>query len=370
MKKIRYGIYLFVVVVIAMEVFLRFYDPLPSVLMGDKIMLPVNTSLTISNEKKVNGLDSHIVVKKNSLGFRGPELPKNAGTRAGLKIIAIGGSTTECVYITEGKTWEDVVSSRLQKVYNNTWINNAGLDGHSTYGHLLLLQQYVLKLKPDICIFLLGANDVGRTDLNKYDSSMLRYTGKSVSKKHWLAQHSRLFALCLNLYRGIQARTFHLDHNYKFTLLNESPLVLPDSVIATILRNDTETVKNYRLRLLEIVRLCRANKIEPVFITQPYLLGEGKDDVSGVDLETFPFDKVKNGKAKWMEMELYNLETKTVAKENNVFVIDLAHQLPKSSRYFYDTWHFNNAGCEQVGTIVSQQLLPFLQNNYSPRHSP
>jgi len=60
-------------------------------------------------------------------------------------------------------------------------------------------------------------------------------------------------------------------------------------------------------------------------------------------------------------LELYNQQTRDIAAANNVFLIDLAHLLPKSTRYFYDTWHYNNAGCKKAGEIIAAELKPFLK---------
>jgi len=54
------------------------------------------------------------------------------------------------------------------------WINNAGLDGHSTAGHLVLMREYIALMKPDVVIFLIGLNDVGRTDLNQFELENVR----------------------------------------------------------------------------------------------------------------------------------------------------------------------------------------------------
>ena len=48
----------------------------------------------------------------------------------------------------------------LEKLaYELVWLNNAGLDGHSTFGHEILLRSHIIKLKPDMIIFLTGIND-------------------------------------------------------------------------------------------------------------------------------------------------------------------------------------------------------------------
>ena len=49
------------------------------------------------------------------------------------------------------------------------WINNAGLDGATTYRHLILMEDYLIKLRPKVVLFLVGINDVGAGDLDKAD---------------------------------------------------------------------------------------------------------------------------------------------------------------------------------------------------------
>jgi len=360
MKRIGYILYVFVFTAIALEIFLRIYNPFPAALIGDEIALKTNYQITFPNKAKLNGLDTQIVVTKNSLGFRGPELPRSST----VKILAVGGSTTECIFVNDGKTWPDVLRSRLNLSYGPVWINNAGLDGQSTYGHLFLLKQHILKLKPDVCIFLVGCNDVGRTDLNAYDSSLLNV------RKSWktrLAHHSRLFNLGLNLYRHHKAVGLNLVHKKNLSLADHASLVITDSVIKIKMDQEAAIVTHYAKRLQEIIALCRSNSIEPVFITQPFLLGEGNDDVTGADLATYRIADDLNGKLLWQKLELYNQETRHVANRNNVHLIDLARRLPKSTRYFYDLWHYNNAGCLKIGNVVADALIPFLQEKYSAK---
>ena len=45
----------------------------------------------------------------------------------------------------------------------------------------------------------------------------------------------------------------------------------------------------------------------------------------------------------------YNDVLRALAAEENTLLIDLARQLPKDSRYFYDTLHFTNEGAKRLG---------------------
>jgi hypothetical protein len=75
-RGIGYAFYLFVAVFLLLEVALRLYNPFHLRLKGDRIMLPINLRMTITN--RINPkLDPVIVNTRNSLGFRGPEPPEN-----------------------------------------------------------------------------------------------------------------------------------------------------------------------------------------------------------------------------------------------------------------------------------------------------
>jgi hypothetical protein len=89
-------------------------------------------------------VDKEIVVIKNSLGFRGPEMP--ADFRDRLSVFTVGGSTTECSFLAEDKTWPRRLADRLGTRIPSLWLNNAGLDGHSTFGHIHLLRQILVPL--------------------------------------------------------------------------------------------------------------------------------------------------------------------------------------------------------------------------------
>lgn len=72
-----------------------------------------------------------------------------------------------------------------------------------------------------------------------------------------------------------------------------------------------------------------------------------------------------NGSLWWQQMELYNDVARQVAREQSVFLIDLARQMPKSSAFFYDHIHFTNAGTSLISDLMSEQLIPWLESNFA-----
>ena len=345
------------VALLVAEVFLRAYSPLGLRLWGDLIVLPRNQRQVLRNTVNPR-LPPTILYSRNSLGLRGPEPPASFSTA--LTVVAVGGSTTESRYQSDGDTWPDRVGQALSPHFRDLWLDNAGLDGHSTFGHLLLLQQYLVPLRPRVLVFLVGINDVGREAPKRVDGP-----GDS-DRASWLtrlARRSALAATLQNLGRTDDARAARLFVFGDLNLRRLPHLTYSGRRPEKALREHQESyVPGYRDRLTAIVRTCRQARILPVLVTQPALYGPVVDDRTGVNLGTMVVNEKEklNGELSWQILELYNDATRDVGGALGVPVIELAHTLPKSSRLFYDFVHYTDEGSRQVASIVAPALCRIL----------
>lgn len=352
----------FFAALIVLEILLRIYNPFEFRVRGDKIILPANVKYRIKNSDK-SKFDKLIIHTKNSIGFRGSEPPKNFDDY--MTIIAIGGSTTECLYLSDGKDWPNVLGRKLKNNINNVWVNNAGLDGHSTFGHIVLMEDYITKrYKPKMVLFLIGANEGGRKDLSPYDRDKMLSTGvnfesiKDFSKS--VANYSEVLNSVINIYRYIMAtRIMDLGHNQIDPLALKTLEMSEEKERSTIEEHTREFIPYYKKRVKRLVELAKNNGIEPCLITQPALYGNAIDDVTGVDLA-----KTNYGRMRWNLLQLYNAAIKEVAREENVLAIDLANEMPKSSKYYYDYYHYTNEGAERVAEIIYRHLYPHVQEKF------
>ena len=361
-KRIGYAFFLILFTIIAAEIILRIYNPFETSVTGDRITLHTNTTVVIKNGPNANGIDESVTVHKNSLGFRGPEPPDNFNEH--LSILTVGGSTTECLFIPEEKTWSHLLGQQLHSSFNNIWLNNAGLNGHSTYGHLQLMKEYIVKLHPDYCLFLVGCNEVDRTDLTPSDSTLNNEHQKLIVK---LANYSVLANVSLNFYRHHLARNRELVNNKQFSLRGKEKREISDSLIQLKIQQQATLVDQYEQRLQQLISICVNSNITPVFITQPCLLGDTADDITGINMGSLAIEENSNGKLIWALFQLYNQKTLAVCKEKGIYTIDLATLLPKSSRYFYDNIHYNNEGCKKISEIIYDSLSPMVARKES-RH--
>lgn len=358
LKKTGYVFFVILVTVLFFEIFLRIYNPFQSRLRGDKIVLTANKQFDIEN--RVNPkLDTVIHVSLNELGFRGN--PKPLHYDSVISIIAVGGSTTACSFLSDQKTWPYLLGQRLEQQPGDVWINNAGMDGHSTFGHQILLQDHLLGLKPKVVLFLIGVNDVENANPTRREQEARK--DQYTSFRYFLNNNSEVFNLGLTLWRQWRAKKLAVTGTDLIDLTVLPTVTVSDETLNTRLQQQQPFIDGYRQRVLQLIDTCLRHQIVPVMVTQPCRGGIGIDSATGINLETVR-DWQGNGKSSWTILQLYNEELRKVCKEKNVFLIDLATALPKQSLYFYDHIHFTNEGAAKVAAILADTLAPYLHSRF------
>ena len=347
-----------------LEGLLRIFQPIEYRVRGNKIWLPQDRKYQLTNDK-TDKLDKIIYTTRNHMGFRGEPPPKNFGDY--LTIIAVGGSTTACELISDHKTWCDLLAVNLKNKFKSLWLNNAGLDGHSTYGHIVLMEDYIIKIRPKVVLFLVGANDIGLETSRIYDQDQFKKPLAGLIAPLWdrLVNKSEVLIYSINFCRFFKAKKMGLTHTlWNFREKNQFD-ISAEQVPLIILEQKQKYLTPYAERLNRLIDICRQNSIEPVFITQPSVLGDLFDPTTGVNLARVN-STGWNGKVYWQVLELYNDVVRHIAAKHHVGLIDLARKMPKRTEYYYDLYHFTNAGCHKFADIVYQSLYPLLENMQLP----
>ena len=359
LKTVLYGLYLFFAVIILLEILLRIYDPFKFRLKANRILLPINQKEIIRN--KINPkLDSLIILSRNSLGFRGPDTPKNFSSQ--LSIITIGGSTTACHFLTDDKAWPYLLGKNLQSKFENVWVNNAGFDGHSTFGHQVLLDDFVKRLKPKVVIFLTGVNDIENEGPSYFDK--LKMKNAYPDLLNFLYNNSEVVSMIVNFSRGGKAKKFNnTTQEAKIPgMLGMLDMSVQEKNLK--LNRQKKYLTGYGERLTSLIDTCKANNILPVFLTQPCLYGYVTDSVTGVDLAKAKVEEGINGALLSDLLDLYNNKLKEACKSKSVPLIDLAVLMPKNSLYYYDQTHYTNEGADVVSRVVAEKMEVILNGRY------
>jgi lysophospholipase L1-like esterase len=342
------------------EIILHFYNPLPFAVSKGKLVLPANQQMVFKNTW-IKKLDSNIHYTRNALGFRGP-MPADSVHKI-LSVICIGGSTTECRFVSDSLTWPSQLYNHLKDSIPQIWLNNAGVDGHSTFGHLLLLKEYITRLKPKYVTILIGANDVENDKPQQFDLmnekkinflSIKSFFKSVINKTELGSAFFQLYAIRGAYKKGL----IHKDVDF----LSLKDTVLSAAYTDSVLKKQDAYLNQYRQRITEMLTICRTNNVKPILLTQPSLFGDYTDSGTMIKMtskiipETQP---VTNSITTQKVLELYNDVVRSFSKE--VKVVDLAVLMPKNTCYYYDFIHYTNTGCTKIAAILSAELISFIK---------
>ncbi len=335
-------------VLIGVEFFLHFYNPFTGRVKNGDIILPKNAKYEVQNIS-ISGLDTHLLHTKNSIGFRGPELPTDTNTT---KIICMGGSTTECFYLNDGKDWPNRVAQEFAANNKKIWLNNAGMDGQSAFGNLVMLKQHIVQLKPNYILLMCGLNDIGLNAAGKYD----------MAEKNWFKKaydFLELPATIVNIIRADKAKKVGLNHQF-LDIQKAEKLELSDTQILQRIAQEQPLLENYKKRIEEIVKICNENKIKLVFISQTILFADEQDMYTGIALGNIKTGEI-NGRTQALLLKQYNKANYDIATANNLAFINLSARLPKDSRFYYDGYHFTNDGAELVSKFIYEEIKDYIK---------
>jgi lysophospholipase L1-like esterase len=361
-----------IVALLLAEGILRLYNPFETRIRGDQITLRTDFVYKMPNHVNPK-LAPKLIHTRNNIGLRGPDWPPK--DENAIRIFAVGGSTTECFYLSDGLDWPAILARKLnsQKTNvnpNNTlsdpttsqslpfWVNNAGLDGHSTFGHRILLREILHQYEPHYILYLVGANDVGRWDLTDHHQKGISAASTTSWVRTWrnfITHNSELGALAENLVRGYRARSLGVNHqNINFSSVPHIETTEED-VQKTIAINNSGYTEAYRQRLTTLVEKTLELNIQPILITQPVPYGPTIDPETGINMATIQV-RYGSGYQRWREVELYNDITREVASMYDILLIDLEQEMPKNTIYYYDFIHFTEEGANEVGKIIGKHV--------------
>lgn len=266
-------------------------------------------------------MDPRIRHCTNRLGLRG-RMPGGEETR----ILAIGNSTTECTYLDDARAWPVLVDSLLRAAGHSAWVGNAGVNGVTTRGNLIVLEELVPAIQPELVIFLPGAND--RDPLRSEQDTGL-FTPASLNAAQWAAEHNRMAASLLRLYRS----TVPLHIQWSVDTAHSPLLPIPAA-----------RLEAYRQRLIRFVGICRDRNIKLLLLTQPLAASTNIVDHT--------------------PMEQLNEVVRQLAFTMDIALVDLAGVLPNDRSLYLDGLHFSNKGAAEVALMIAPAVNEMLGRSW------
>jgi lysophospholipase L1-like esterase len=307
----------------------------------------------------------------NSEGIRADEFSENHKYR----ILTVGGSTTECLYLDQDETWPYLLQQKLNERFGEDlfWVGNIGKSGLRTIHHVKqvekLLEQYP---QIDAVILLVGINDFQGCLIqeNKFiplpsESSLFRAFDilPDYDQRLLIFKRTEIWRMISKVKNFIFSKLLQLDskgHNIKKWRKNRQAAkeirnYLPDLSIA---------LDDYALNINKIIDIANKKNTRVVFLTQPAMW---KDSLSKEIQNLFWFGGVGSYQAEMGNdyysvevlqkgMNIYNEILMKVCKKRNIECLDLASVLPKDTTIFYDDCHFNENGARIVAEFITEGI--------------
>jgi len=217
-----------------------------------------------------------------------------------LKIVFLGGSTTESMYVDEKQRFPYLVGRTLGRQLGKK-VNsyNAGRSANESMHSINILINKVLRLKPDVVVMMHNINDL----------LILRSQGT-----YWYQASMKS----------------HVQTASELLSAWEHPLGANNH------KADEKLIAQFKTNLKTFIAICKAQNIAPVLMTQ----------ANRLDFEPLH--------------PKFNQAIIEVGAAESVMVIDLEKQVPATTEYLYDAVHFNNIGSQKAAQIISKHLAQLI----------
>ena len=324
----------------------------------DLLNIPRNVDMRFDVSHLYASETETVVYRRDRYGLRGPY-----DSPASIDILTIGGSTTDQRAISEGETWQDVLSQEFASHGLPMTVANAGVDGQSTYGHIKDFDLWfprVPDLRARFVLFYVGLNDFWADAASSFDD--LREKATSTTAWSWSAairERSALYYLYRTVRGMAHARlAYRLDHHH----VDWDRVAYVDRpAVSDHERLMRERLRAYEERLKQLVVKVRDMHARPIFVTQVYWSYKlHRGTVLGTAATRRYGDAEINGVDLYHMINLINSVTMRVCKASDAVCIDLAGELAFDDADFYDGAHNTPRGAAKVGRYLYTRLAPVL----------
>ena len=299
----------------------------------------------------------------NSLGIRSDEFNPKENY---YKILAFGGSTTECQALDQEKTWTQILQQILNKdnSKDSYWVGNLGKSGSNSNHHVLQTTEMLKKEELQdvkLVMYLVGFNDLIRS--LKVGDEYINYDLKKLQRRSFkvVPDEDLPFVRRTALWKFLKDVKYRLllnkyDNEDLVQLYKDIRKTRKEAEKTSIVPNLDSSIAHYKKNIDSLISICKTNGKEPIFITQPVLWRPGITKES-LDQLIIYFKESANLEAETLYecMELFNHALIEVCEARGVDYIDL---FPISKeKWFYDDCHFNEHGANEVAHEISKYFI-------------
>jgi lysophospholipase L1-like esterase len=322
------------------------------------------------------GVDGPSHLRANAIGLRGDEPPAGDVVR----VLCIGGSTTECLYLDQPETWPALLQARLSAA-RPTWVANAGRSGHSTREHVVQVEELLAcDMHFDVVVLLAGVNDLGKRLARDrdYDAHYLERPGARDELLRtsfalgppgpWdtrpAYKRTALWTLA-SRWRGAWFGDPRAQDPAGEIYVHWRELRAAASSTRDALPELSSALGEFDGNLARCADACERFGAELVLVDQACMWRSDLPDelcallwMGGVgEYQTRSGSEYYSVGALAAGMAAYNRAMAEFARARGLLLVQLDAALPKDTRAFYDDVHLNEAGARAAADVIGAALL-------------
>lgn len=284
---------------------------------------------------------------------------------------AIGGSTTECRYVSENFRWPDQVQP-----YRLTNFGSSGCALGDLYFNLEFLFAHSPVL-PEAVLLMEAVNDLSAWKDYLASGGDLQVWARVRSRFHTTSRDARSVwgrkVWLIAWYASVRDR-YPLRHfaswtarDYYLRLRAKSSTGRAQAPLSTrafdrFQRGPFEEFLRYREEIFkECLRLVSSRGAELILLTQPNAFRADYQPFEGIDLRDTP--ELEGGFASYPQtrtlLQAINQQTREWSQKYGLRLVDLEKEFEKesASRMLYDSVHYTAAGSEKVARLINRLLI-------------
>tara|TARA_Y100000590_G_scaffold449759_1_gene588398 strand:- start:1058 stop:2149 length:1092 start_codon:yes stop_codon:yes gene_type:complete len=317
---------------------------------ADRLNIIRDTKINYVVDHLYNSKYTEINYSRDRFGLRG-----GCNDPADIDILSIGGSTTDQRYVDDKFTYQSSLSRALSShLGKEICISNAGVDGHTTFGHISSFEYWfpqIEKLKPKFFLLYIGLNDadfINNTAREGYDNQLNRGF-KPFLKKFEVV---KILLRTKNIFTGLFPRLAYGSHSTR-QILDEDYSVTEVSSYSEELA--LENAKSFEERLKKIMGFIERMGSKPICVTQPHRFVKEKSGVKYGLNNLFDIDdKEFSGLDFDFSLQKINESIKKVCGLENT--IDL-YNYNFQDIDFYDYVHTTPQGSTKIGLLLADEII-------------
>ncbi len=267
-------------------------------------------------------------------------------TSNAITVFCLGGSTTE-LPDNAGHDWPSRVQAILQASHGvrDVEVYNLGRQWYTSLHTLINYETNLRQYKPSVILIMQSVNDL----LHNADFSYFSHGAFRTDYGHFYGPVNRI----------IDRRSLW---HYLHDVVSGLWYATPRRILTT---NEFPGLKSYIRNISTIIELARRDSTRVVLITEPFLV---KKEMSPEELAAIGMLRVEaiNDTIVWSSetilngMQQYNNALKEIAQKNDLLLIDLEKDIPKSLTFFRDEVHYQDTTFSIIAPLIANRLQEFL----------